>query len=73
MCLAVECMEAGFPQIWSYMYIIYIYIYKCTTLRGCIKGKSRDTNVMYPDATLYMDTTKSLLIVGLNLLMMLSL
>ena len=57
--------------------------YKCTTLCGRIKGKSRDTNVMYPwkegyknvytlenDATLYIDTIKPLLIAGLNLLIL---
>ena len=57
----------------------------CTTLRGWIKGKAgiqmrfipekRDTNNSYPgnDVTLYIDTTKPLLIVGLNLLIILSL
>ena len=58
--------------------------YICTSLRGRIKGKSRDANLMYPwgdagdlcpggDAALYMGTTKPLLIVGLNLLIILSL
>ena len=26
----------------------WVYYNLCTTLRGWIKGKSRDTNVMYP-------------------------
>ena len=57
----------------------------CATLCGRIKGKGGDTNLMYPwggmqiicvlenDANLYIDTTKPLLIVGLNLLIILSL
>ena len=47
----------------------------CTTLCGWIGGKGRDTDVQIictldDDATLYIDTTKPLLIVGLNLLIL---
>ena len=41
--------------------------YKCD-----VSLKKRDTNNLYPgnDATIYIDTTKPLLIVGLNLLIL---